>query len=100
MNTKPYSISKILKEILGTDERLPFTTQTKTFAKGTVLFKPGDRFENNYFIIFGLFNLAPIKKISKNGFWSFFILKSFLAYTLLLRRVSFLLHHLYYRMYP
>ncbi len=62
---------------MGTDERLPFTTQTKTFAKGTVLFKPGDRFENNYFIISGIIQFSTNKKDKQERILEFLYPKEF-----------------------
>jgi len=77
MNAKLYSISKIIKETIGTDEKLPFATQTKTFAKGTVLFKPGDRFENNYFIISGIIQFSTNKKNKQERILEFLYPKEF-----------------------
>ena len=77
MNTSNYSIDRIIKEELKMEGELPFKTETKTFPKGTVLFKPGDVFDNNYFIVSGIIQFSAYTKDNQEKILEFLYPKEF-----------------------
>lgn len=58
MSENNYSIEKVIKETLKTEERLPLETTVKTFPKGAVILSPAIMFPNNIYVISGILQLS------------------------------------------